>query len=238
MQLTLREASSYLGVPESTIRRWIDQRDLPIHRADERVYLNAIELWEWAVEHQVPVSRSLLNRARQTPDDFPPLSALLRAGGIHAHVPGDDKPTVLNAIVSRLPLPSDVDRGYLVSVLEAREAMGSTGIGEGIAIPHVRNPIVLRVDSPFVTLCLLEHAVEFGAVDGQPVHALFMVVSPTVPGHLRALAQLGFVLRDAVLRRMLRERDAPDEIFGRVELLEAQRSGTFQTVRDTRNAPR
>jgi PTS system nitrogen regulatory IIA component len=233
MQLTLREASSYLSVSESTIRRWIEQRDLPIHRADERVYLNAVELWEWAVEHQVPVSRSLLDRARQTPDDFPSLSTLLRAGGVHAHVPGADKPTVLNAIVSRLPLPSDVDRGFLVSVLEAREAMGSTGIGEGIAIPHVRNPIVLRVDAPFVTLCLLEHAVEFEAVDGRPVHALFMVVSPTVPGHLRALAQLGFVLRDAALRRMLRERASSDEILGRVELLEAQRSGTFQVVRAT-----
>ena len=238
MQLTLREASSYFGVPESTFRRWIEQRDLPIHRAHERVYLNAIELWEWAVEHQVPVSRSLLDRARQTPDDFPPLSTLLRAGGVHAHVPGNDKPTVLNAIVARLPLPSDVDRGYLVSVLEAREAMGSTGIGDGIAIPHVRNPIVLRVDAPFVTLCLLEHAVDFDAVDGQPVHALFMVVSPTVPGHLRALAQLGFVLRDATLRRLLRERAPADEILGRVELLEAQRSGAFQAVRDTSGARR
>ena len=79
--------------------------------------------------------------------------------------------------------------------LEAREALGSTGVGDGIAIPHVRNPIVLHVVRPFVTLGLLTHPIDFAAMDGKPVHALFMVVSPIVPTHLRILAQLGFVLR-------------------------------------------
>jgi PTS system nitrogen regulatory IIA component len=115
-------------------------------------------------------------------------------------------------------------------VLEAREAMGSTGIGDGIAIPHVRNPIVLHVDRPFVSLALLRHPVEFDAIDGQPVHALFIVVSPTVPVHLRILAQLGFLLRDDLLRDMLRQRVPPDSLLGRVELLEETRTtGSFRT---------
>ena len=46
MQLTLRQAASYLGINEGTIRRWIDQRALPAHTVSERVYLNPIELWE------------------------------------------------------------------------------------------------------------------------------------------------------------------------------------------------
>ena len=56
-----------------------------------------------------------------------------------------------------------------MSVLLAREALGSTGIGDGIAMPHVRNPIVLPVDAPIVSLCYLEEAVAVGAVDGKPV---------------------------------------------------------------------
>ena len=97
----------------------------------------------------------------------------------------------MRALVARLPLPPEQDRDTLYSVLEAREAIGSTGVGDGIAIPHVRNPIVLHVDDPFVMLALLQTPVEFGAIDDQPVHALFMVVSPTVPVHLRILAELG-----------------------------------------------
>lgn len=219
MQLTLRQAASYLDVGEGTVRRWIARRALPVHRVHERLMLNAIELWEWATENGVPVSRALLDQARRAPDPVPSLSLLLREGGIHHDVEGDAKSEVLRAVVARLPLPADIEREFLVAVLEAREAMGSTGIGDGIAIPHVRNPIVLRVERPFVTLCLLRHAVEFDAVDGMPVHALFTVVSPDVPTHLRVLSQLGFVLRDARLRALLRDRAPADAILERVEAL-------------------
>lgn len=230
MQLTLREASSYLGVTEAMARRWITQRDLPVHQANERLYVNAVELWEWAIEHGQEVSRSLLDRARRSPDSVPPLSALLRSGGIFHDVPGSDKGSVLRAFVDRLPLPPETDRDFLLAILEAREAMGSTGIGNGIAIPHVRNPILLHVEEPFVTLCLLEHPVEFDAIDGQPVHVLFSVISPTVPAHLRILAQLGFVLRDPTLRSLLGERAPSDAILARIETLEQRTSGPFQAV--------
>jgi PTS system nitrogen regulatory IIA component len=238
MQLTLREAAGYLGVNEATLRRWITDRDLPVHEVDEQVYLNAVELWEWATEHGVHASRRLLEHARRAPDPVPPMSELLRAGGIFHDVDAPDKLAVLREFVARLPLPRAQNRDALLSVLEAREAMGSTGIGDGIAIPHVRNPIVLHVAQPFVTLCLLKHPVDFEAIDGKPVHALFMVVSPTVPVHLRILGQLGFLLRDDVLRRMLRERGPGEAILARIELLEATRTtGSFATAPRAERGP-
>ena len=230
MQLTVHQAASYLGVDESTVRRWIAQRGLPAHRANERLHLNAIEVWEWATENGIAVSRRLLDQARRKPDEVPPLSQLLTAGGIHHDVGGEGKTAVLREIVARLPLPEDADRQFLVTVLEAREAMGSTGIGGGIAIPHVRNPIVLHVDAPFVTLCLLRHPVDFDAVDGKPVHALFTLISPSVPAHLRILAQLGFVLRDEELRRLLAQRAPAADLLARVRLLEQQTSGFHEAA--------
>ena len=128
-------------------------------------------------------------------------------------------------IVRRLPLPPEIDREGLVTTLEAREAMGSTGIGDGIAIPHVRNPILLHVTAPFVTLCLLREAVDFDAVDGRPVHALFTVVSANVPGHLRILGSLGFVLHDEELRRLLSERAPGADLLARVRVVEGRASG-------------
>jgi PTS system nitrogen regulatory IIA component len=229
MQLTVRQAAEYLGVSEPTTRRWIRERGLPVHEVNERLYLNAVELWEWAVENGVPVSRSLLDHARRAPDDVPPISELLRTGGILYDIDARTKRDLLRQFVSRLPLPPEQDRETLLRVLEAREAMGSTGVGDGIAIPHVRNPIVLHLDHAFVTLGLLHQPVDFEAIDHKPVHALFMVVSPTVPVHLRILAQLGFVLRDPELRTMLRQRAPADEIIGRVEMLEAtQSTGSFR----------
>jgi PTS system nitrogen regulatory IIA component len=232
MQLTIREAASYFGVNEPTVRRWISQRGMPAHQVYERIYLNPLELWEWAVEQGIPVSRGLLEKARRTPEEIPPLSELLRAGGIFHDVEGTTKPEVLRAMVERLPLPPELDRDFLFNVFEAREAMGSTGIGDGIAIPHVRNPVVLHVERPFVTLCLLRHPVDFEAPDGKPVHALFLVVSLTVPAHLKILAQLGFVLRDPLLRELLRAAAPPEAILDRVEYVEESlRTGSYAVVK-------
>jgi PTS system nitrogen regulatory IIA component len=223
MQLTVRQAATYLGVSDATVRRWISSRGLPVHEVHERLYCNAIELWEWALEQGVPVSRDLFEQARRHPDQLPPLSALLATGGIHRDVPGDSRAEVLRATVRVLPLPTEVDRDFLADVLEAREAMGSTGIGDGIAIPHVRNPILLHVERPFVALCLLARPIEFEAIDGLPVHSLFVVVSPDIPRHLRILAQLGFALRDEQLRGLLRDRADSETIVRRFLWLQEQR---------------
>lgn len=229
MQLTIRQAAPYFSVDEATMRGWIKRRGLPVHRVNEQLYLNPVELWQWAMENGVVVSRRLLDDARQAAEEVPPLSDLLQTGGIHVEVGGEDRSGVLREVVTRLPLPRDYDREFLVTVLEAREAMGSTGIGDGIAIPHARNPIVLHVERPLVALCLLRHPVEFEAVDGIPVHALFVVISPSVPVHLKILARLGLVLRDAELRQLLRTRASSEEIRRRIQELETRPTGYFQT---------
>ena len=113
-------------------------------------------------------------------------------------------------VVEHMRLPDEVDREFVLRVLLARERLQSTGIGDGLAIPHVRNPIVLHVSRPMITLCFLERAIEFDALDGKPVFALFSLISPTVRAHLRLLSRLAFGLnqagfKDAVLRQASRD---------------------------------
>ena len=176
-------------------------------------------------------------RRRRSPDEVPlPCLRCSRRAAFTGTSRGRTRSEVLAAIVALLPLGPEVDRNFLLTVLDAREAMGSTGMGDGIAIPHVRNPILLHVDQPFVTLCLLRRPVEFGAIDGKPVHALFLVVSPTVPSHLRVLAQLAFVLRDPRLRQLLQERAPAEQILDHIRGLEHQTTGAFPVVPGVRHA--
>jgi nitrogen PTS system EIIA component len=224
MNLTLTEAATYLAVRESRLRRWIRTRGLPVHRVNERLHCNAVELWEWALENGIPVSDELLRTARRSSEEVPSLATLLTAGGIHRDVGGETRRDVLREVVQHVPLPAETDREFLVDVLEAREALGSTGIGDGIAIPHVRNPIVLHLSEPIVALCLLRNAIDFAALDGLPVHALFVLVSPTVPLHLRILAKLAYVLRDEELRRLLRAAAPSDVLLKRVSALDPDSS--------------
>ena len=220
MQITLRQAASYFGVDEETVRRWIAGREFPVHRVTERLLLNPIEVWEWAVSRGIPVSRTLLDEAQREPENVPPLWVLIQAGGIHRDLEGKDKLAILAHIVQRLPLPPEVDRDHLVAVLEAREAMGSTGIGDGIAIPHVRNPILLHVNKPLLALFLLHDPVDFNSIDRQPVHSIFLMISTSIPVHLRILAHLGFALRDPTLRQLLRQRALDDRILEQLKQLD------------------
>ena len=123
---------------------------------------------------------------------MPSFAEALQTGGIFYRLEATDKESALRAVVENLRLPDEVDREFLFRVLLAREALASTGIGGGVAIPHVRNPIVLHVARPTITLCFFEKPIDFDAIDGQPVHALFSLISPTVRAHLHLLSRLAF----------------------------------------------
>ena len=210
MKLTVRDVARILSVSEKSIYRWIKQGVIPAYQINDQYRFNRAELLEWATSRKIQVSPEIFAEPEGGETPPPTLSEALRTGGVHYRIGGTDKAGVLRSIVETMQLPEEVDREFLYQVLLAREALGSTGIGEGIAIPHVRNPIVLHLSRPMVTLCFLEHPVDFGALDGQPVTTLFTLISPTVRAHLHLLSRLGFALRDpdfksAVIHQASRE---------------------------------
>jgi PTS system nitrogen regulatory IIA component len=222
MQLGVRDVSRLFNVSEKTIYRWVNQGVLPAYRVNEQYRFNRAELLEWATSRKMNVSSALFDEPESNGTPIPGLLEALQAGGIFYRLSGADKESVLRAVVEHMRLPEEVDRDFLLRVLLAREALQSTGIGDGIAIPHVRNPIVLHVSRPMVTLCFLERAVDFGALDGKPVHVLFSLVSPTVRAHLRLLSRLSFALHDPGFKKAVLRQAARDEILAEARRLEAQ----------------
>ncbi len=215
MQLGVREAAHLLGVSEKTIYRWIKDGRLPAYRVNEQHRFNRAELLEWATSRRINVSPEIFEEPEETAQmRLPTVGEALEAGGIHYRVGGTDKASVLSAVVDLMRLPDEVNRKFLHQVLLARESLGSTGVGDGIAIPHVRNPIVMHIPKPTVTLCFLEHEIDFGAIDGKPVHTLFTIVSPGVRAHLHVLSRLAFALRDEDFRAVLSKQASREEILG------------------------
>lgn len=208
MRLRVKDAAQLLDVSEKTIYRWIAKKALPVHRVNEQYRFNRAELLEWASARHMPVSPVMFEEPEDT--YIPSLAEALRAGGIHYRVGGSDGPSALKQVVEILPLPDGVDREFLYQVLLARESVGSTAIGNGIAIPHVRNPITLHVTQPIVSLSFLAGEIDFKAIDGRLVHTLFTIISPSIRAHLNLLSKLSHGLRgssfhEAVIRRASRE---------------------------------
>jgi PTS system nitrogen regulatory IIA component len=220
-KLTVRDAAALLNASEKSVYRWIKQGLLPAYRINDQYRINRAELLEWATARKLHVSPEIFAEPESEGAPTPTLEDALRAGGIHYRVGGHDKASVLRAVVETMKLPDDVDHEFLYQVLLAREALGSTGIGDGIAIPHVRNPIVLHLSRPTVTLCFLERPVDFGALDGQPVETLFTLVSPTVRAHLHLLSRLSFALRDPGFKAAIRTQASREEIFDALHAAES-----------------
>ena len=200
MQLSTRDVSEALDVSEATITRWIRQRGLPARHVAGQYRFHRAELLEWATANGVKVRADLFDRFDDEDEPPPELADALERGGIFYKLPDTNRDSALRAMVGVLPLPNDIDRDLLLRLFLAREAAASTGVGGGIALPHVRNPIVLHVPRPVVSLCFLERPVDFGALDGLPVHTLFAVISPTTRGHLQLLSRIAYALHDDVFK--------------------------------------
>jgi len=203
MLMKASEVAALLNRDESAVLKWIKKEKLPAVMVRGSYRINRVDLLEWATEHGVDVPSELF-AAAEADVRLPSLSEALEVGGVHCGVQGDDKLSVLRNVVNLLKLPPQMDPDFLLQVLLAREALGTTAVGDGIAIPHVRNPILLQNrPAPAITVCFLENPVDFGALDGQPVKILFLLTSPTVRVHLHLLSRLAYALHDPQFRQTL-----------------------------------
>jgi PTS system nitrogen regulatory IIA component len=211
MRLSIKDLTELLNVSEKTVRRWIKQGTIPAYRIQGQYRFNKAEILEWATSRKINLAANIFTEPEGVP--VLGLSEALAAGGIFYRVTGSDKESALKAVVENIRLPDDADRALLLQFLLAREAVASTGIGDGIAIPHVRNPLVLNVHQPIMTLCFLEKAIEFLSLDGQPVFCLFTIVAPTVRSHLYLLSRLAFALRNPIFKNAIKNQSSRDEII-------------------------
>lgn len=137
-------------------------------------------------------------------DLLAPKGVILR-GGVSS------KRQALHAVAEAASHALGIDDGRILEALLEREALGSTGLGSGVAVPHARLREIDRVTAVFVRL---ETPVAYDAVDDRPVDLLFALFAPPKDGaeHLRALAAVSRALRSAELREQLRQARTPDAI--------------------------
>jgi PTS system nitrogen regulatory IIA component len=220
MRLTVREVATLLNSPEETIYRWIESGEMPAYRIHDQYRINRSELLEWATAMRIPVAPELFHETDDA-DHIPSVSECLSRGGVFHDVPGATRSQALSEIVRHLPL-GEGDRELLRELLLARGAGATVAVGGGIAIPHVRKPIVLAEDEPVLMLCFLKTPVDFGAPDGEPVFALFLLVCPTVRLHLQMLAKLAHLLREPSFREVLRTRPSGERVVEMARRIEKE----------------
>jgi len=113
-------------------------------------------------------------------------------------------------------------RATLLDALREREQLHSTGIGDGVALPHARNALVGLVDRPIMVFGRHDQGIPYGAIDGAPARLFFLLIAPTVTQHLAMLARVSRILRDPKLRKALLAAESRDEITSLIRDAEAK----------------
>lgn len=122
------------------------------------------------------------------------------------------KKQVLQELAAVAAEQTGQDRQFIFDLLLQREKLGSTGVGDGIAIPHARLPGITQVRGIFARL---EKPVAFDAVDDKPVDLIFLLLAPQTSRaeHLKALARISRMLRDRLVCEKIRNSESTEALY-------------------------
>lgn len=145
------------------------------------------------------------------------ITDFLDASRIIPSLRGNDKRVILRELAEAMAaLEPAVSAEKLLEVLTAREKISSTAIGEGVAIPHGKVSGIHKVSGIFARC---PQGVNFDSLDGGATYLFFLLIAPedSAADHLKALARISRVLKDATFRARLMERKTPEEIFNAIQ---------------------
>ncbi len=220
MQLTVGEVSKLCQVPESEVYLWVKREGLSAQRVNDTFSINASELLAWTSMTDRFISPSTLRALNGDSVKESGLYEALKIGGVIYDVHAEGKRDLFKAVVETLPIPDGFQRETLVDLFMAREALGSTVVQSGIAIPHPRRPIVLAGTDSIARLCYLEMPFAFGDAEA-PVEMLFLLICPTVRDHQQLLSRVANALRDNEFLNLVRTKPPKEAIFDAIRAVEA-----------------
>ena len=133
-----------------------------------------------------------------------PLADLVAPNAVIASLKVNSKKQALQELAAKAAELSGQNERVIFDILMQREKLGSTGVGNGIAIPHGKLPKLTKL---FGLFARLERPIDFEALDGQPVDLVLLLLAPEGAGadHLKALARVARLLRDPEVARKLRQ---------------------------------
>ena len=203
--ISVKEAADILRVSAKKVYQWINEGSIPCQRLGNHYYLERDAVLAKLAE----ISRES-PALEQTPD--PLISEMLKLGGVHYGIPAEDKRSALHNALSQIKAIDAAAMEPIFQMFLSREELASTGVGEGIAIPHSRSPLLGYASQPLLSLSYQAEPVDFEALDGLPVQILFMLISPNMQTHLRILARLSYLLQEPECRRVILAK-APEELI-------------------------
>ena len=217
-----------LSVSETTIRRWLAEGKIPAYRLNKQYRFSRAEIENWVMSQRMGVETKALPFAKNDDVEEMPSAggmmqySLYRAinkGGVFHDVPGDTKEEVIHATMQLLAKNLDLDAEVLTDLLLDRERLMPTALNNGIAVPHTRD-FILGGHHDAVAVVTPQKPIDYGALDGKPVHTMFFLFACEDRRHLHLLAKLAHMSSDEKAQELMMSRPNKKELLAYIRELE------------------
>ena len=208
MNLKLKDLVELLQLPEKTVKTWVEQGKIPSYKIGGQYRFSESEINEWIINNKLKdhlnVSEKIIELSAGKLHVS--LTGFLENGGIYYGIEGNNVSEIINSCVDRIKIPSCVHRSLLLESLLERESMMPTALGRGVAIPHPRNPIITDVENESLSICFLTNEIDYGALDRESVHTLFIVLCANPKRHLEMLSKISYLCQSDEFMNLLKSR--------------------------------
>lgn len=202
MDLKIKDVADLLNVSETTIRRWVSDRKIPAYRINQHYYFSRTEIENWVITHKLDKTHGTSPFTQKQETELPLAETKTRGGSkqfslfraIHKgdvlhHLSAETKEEIIRSTMKKIAKHLHVDADVMTDLLLDRENMMPTALNNGIAVPHTRDSL-LNAHHDAVIVVFLDKPLEYGALDGNPVHTLFFLFACEDKRHLHLLAKI------------------------------------------------
>ena len=216
MKLTIHEVAKSLNLPWNTIERWVRQGRIPMQKSGSIYIIHESVIKKWADTHNLSffLSKKEIDQEKNLPAEN--LLPAMQRGSVLYGINGQTVEGVLKDAIDNIPDLLIKNKKELLETLIERESLASTGIGNGVAIPHPRTPLSEMHKNSAIITCFLEKPVEFGSIDNKPVFIMFILLSISVKTHLHLLSRLSFCVRNKLLIEFLKTSPEQNSFYAKI----------------------
>lgn len=216
MDLKIADVAELLDVSETTIHKWLAAGKIPAYRINQQYQFSRTEIEDWVLAHKRPK-----NEENETKEDLATSKkgtkqfSLFRAihkGGIFCNVPGNNKEEIIRNTTELMAQALNLDPDVLADLLLDREKLMPTALNHGVAVPHARD-FFLDAHHDIVTIVFPTKPLEYGALDGKPVHTLFFLFACEDKRHLNLLAKIAHLTDSSAALKFLSSKPSKDDLL-------------------------
>jgi len=229
MDLKLKDVAELLNVSEKTVRRWMAESKIPYYRMNNQCRFSRAEIESWVLsckqdkETFSPFAASDFssnNQERLNTNQFGLFRALYR-GGVWSDVAGNTKEELIQTSMKLIAKDLRLDAEVLTDLLLDRERLMPTALSNGVAVPHTRD-FLLQEAFDVVAVVFPKKPIEYGALDGKPVHTLFFLFACDDKRHLHLLAKLAHLCSKCENLELLKKRPSKEQLLETIKAWESQ----------------